>query len=212
MIRIRLSGPTRPTRPSWPRAAKALAALKSLCLGLASIAMLAAAAPAAAESTTKIGYIDIDIAVSRSQTIQAAVTGAENEQRRRQEEMEILIRRGRRSRDDLQARRSVLSEDEIRRGEARIDALLDEIELMRLEIEKNWRRITTKVMEPAVDRILATVREVGKAEGFDLIVRADVVLYGIEALDITPLVIESLDRPASPEASPALPDSPQTED
>lgn len=206
---MRLSRPTKPTRHY---AAKALPALKSLCIGLALIALLTAAAPAAAESTSKIGYIDIDIAVSRSQTIQAAVTGAENEQRRRQEEMEILIRRGRRSRDDLQARRSVLSEDEIRRGEARIDALLDEIELMRLEIEKSWRRITTQVMEPAVDRILKTVREVGKAQGFDMILRADVVLYGIEALDITPLVIESLDRPASPEASPALPDSPQTED
>ncbi len=195
-----------------PSAAKALPALKSVCLGLALLAMLAPAAPAAGESTSKIGYIDIDIAVSRSQTIQAAVTGAEAEQRRKQEEMEILIRRGRRSRDDLKARRSVLSEDEISLGEAKIDALLDEIELMRLDIEKNWRRITTNVMEPAVDRILTTVREVGKAQGFDLILRADVVLYGIEALDITPLVIESLDRPTSPEASPALPYSPQTKD
>ncbi len=145
----------------------------------------------------KIGYVDVDQVASRSRSIQDRVKTAEDPLKVKQDEMEILIRDYRKAQDDLKARRSVLSDDEARSQETKIAAMRDKLDAMKLEIDKQLRKAETEIMGPAVDRILETVRKVGKAQGYDLILRREVVLYGADALDITPQVIQQLDQEAA---------------
>lgn len=156
--------------------------------------LMIAATDAAAQTALRIGYVDVSRAAARSKSIAATVKAAEDQLRLKQEELELKVREFRRAEEELASRRSVLSADVIRTEEARVEKLRDGIELMRLDIDKRLRKTESEVMGPAVDRILQSVNEVARRQGFDLILRSDVVIYGADTLDVTPLVIQELDR------------------
>lgn len=161
----------------------------------ATLCVFAGASSArAADEGTKVGYVDVTRAASRSISISSKVAKAEEQLRVKQEELEIQLRVLKNETESFSARRSVMTEESARAEEKRLEAERDEIDLLRLEIEKLLRRTETEIMGPAVDRIIRTIQEVAKENGFDIILRNDVVLFGNEALDITPLVIEQLDK------------------
>ena len=173
---------------------------------LAAAALILLAGVARAQAPLRIGFVDLDGAKNRSTTIQRALKTVDDAIKPKDEEMQKLVADHRRTREELAAKRSVLSEGEIKKQEARIGQLRDQVETLQTEIERHLRRSSTEVVEPAVDRILETVQRVGKAKGYDLILRSDVVIYGAETHDLTPLVIQELDRPGAPaQGSPALP-------
>lgn len=151
-------------------------------------------ADAFAQSGPRIGYVDVSRAAARSKTIAATVRAAEDQLKLKQEELELKMRDYRRAQQELDSRRSVLSEDVIRSEQEKIEKMRDDLELMRLDIDKSLRKTESEVMGPAVDRILQAVNDVARNQGFDLVLRSDVVIYGADTLDITPLVIRELDR------------------
>lgn len=159
--------------------------------------MTLSGAEAFAQSGPRIGYVDVSRAAARSRTIAATVRAAEDQLKLKQEELELKLRDYRRASQELDSRRSVLSEDVIRSEEKKVEKMRDDIELMRLEIDKSLRKTESDVMGPAVDRILQAVNDVARNQGFDLVLRSDVVIYGADSLDITPLVIQQLDRSGS---------------
>lgn len=160
---------------------------------LAALIAAGLGAQAIAEGT-KIGYIDVQQCAKRSATIQDKVQAAEGDIRKKQEALEIKVGELNKVKTDLQARRSVLTPDEVEKQQKKLDGLLDELEGMRREIEKLVRKTETGVMGPAVDRIMAAAKQVGKDQGFDLIISSDIVVYGSEQTNLTPLVIRELDK------------------
>lgn len=161
---------------------------------MAMFFMASAISSSAAGENTKVGYVDVTRAASRSVSISSQVGKAEDQLKVKQEDLEIRLRELKREAESFGARRSVMTEESIRAEEKRLEEGRDAIDLLRLDIEKQLRRTETEIMGPAVDRIIRTIQEVAKENGFDLILRNDVVLFGNEALDITPLVIEKLDE------------------
>ena len=159
----------------------------------------------AAEAGGRIGFVDVALVSSLSQSIQANVKEAEAEMKNEQEKIDLLIQRYRISRAELDARRSVLSEAEFTNSQKNVRDIQDEIELRQLEVNKLLRRIESDIMGPAVDRILQSVRDVAESEGFDLVLTSEVVVHGADALNITPLVVQALDRPGAGGGSPPLP-------
>jgi outer membrane protein len=177
------------------------AGFRSAILATATLAlMIVAAAPSEADAaeSLRIGYVDVSRAAARSRSIAATVRAAEDQLKVKQEELELQVRDYRRAQEDLIGRRSVLSEDVIRAEERKVEQMRDQIELLRLDIDKRLRKTESEVMGPAVDRILKAVNDVARAQGFHLILRSDVVIYGVDTLDITPLVIQELDRGMAP--------------
>lgn len=155
--------------------------------------MFSTGSASAADKAAKIGFVDVKAAATRSTSIQGAVKDAEQKLKLKQEEIEIQIRNYRSARQDLDTRKSVLSEDEVRNQEKKIEDLRDKVDAMQLEIDKELRRTETDIMGPAVDRIIAAVKKIGKEQGYDVILTNDIVIYGAETLDITPLVVQELD-------------------
>lgn len=180
----------------------------------AMLGALALAQGVVAQGAAKIAFVDIVQASSRSQSVQKDVKVAENSQKKRQDDLDEGMREYRRLQADLAARRSALSEDEAKKQQAKIEAMSDDLEIKRLEIEKQWRKITTEVMDPAVNRVLEAVNRVAKKKGLDLVLRREVVLFGAESLDITPLVVQELDGSSAPApgASALPPATPTTQD
>lgn len=167
-----------------------------LIVALAPIWMAPGPQPAqAGPENLKVGFVDVTLASRRSQSIQKGIKAAERELKLAQEKVELQIKEYRRLGENLLARRSVLSEPEIRSQEEDLEQQREEVDQLSRDLERQLRRTETEVMEPAVDRILETVRAVAKKHDFDLILRSDVVLYAVDGMDVTALVVEELDRP-----------------
>ncbi len=175
---------------------------------LAALALLAlvAAHPAPAQDTTptRIAIVNIDEIIARSSSIGEAVRRAEGTLRERQQQVDEKMEALRQSREDLARRRSVLGEEQIRAEEEKQLRLREEIQDLQHETNKELSRIQQQAMPPEVDRIMVAVREVALREGYDMVLTAEFVLFHSERVDLTPLVVQHLDRRASqaPAAAP----------
>jgi hypothetical protein len=49
-------------------------------------------------------------------------------------------------------------------------------------------------IEPLIDAVMRIVADVGAREGYDLIVRGELVLYGRQTVDLTPAIVAEMDK------------------
>lgn len=142
----------------------------------------------------KIGFCDLDLAFSRSQSVQTVVREATESLRHHQEELDIAIVEFDAVYGELEAQRSVMSVEAINEGEARLQVERDRINSMQLQLNEEMNRAEANVMRPSVERIARVVEKIAHEEAFHFILRSDAVLYGAEIFDITPAVVAELDR------------------
>lgn len=161
------------------------------------ISFCATAFAARAQSTPRIGVVDMGLVTSRSRTIQESVRKAEDQVRPDSDRAEAKMRQMQSLRQSLADRRSVMKAEDVKEEQAKISALYDEIEELKFEINKKIKRVKDETMEPELHRVVQTVEQIAKSEGYDLILSADTVLFHTDAVDVTPLVIQALDRGAS---------------
>ena len=82
---------------------------------------------------------------------------------------------------------------------------------MNYAINKDITRIQRELMDPQVKKLMETIRALATSEGYDLILRSEDILYFNDTVDITPRVIQTLDKggaraaekPAAAEEKPA---------
>jgi outer membrane protein len=165
-------------------------------LFLAVVLGLFVSGPAMAQSKApKIGVVNVEQITRRSRSIQNAVKQAEEQVRPQQDRADAKLREMQKIRQNLSDRRSVLKQDEIDAQETRVRALREEVDDLQYEVNKKIDRIQAEVMEPEIKRIKTAVEDVARSEGYDVVLRSESVLYRSDAVDLTPLVIQALDRP-----------------
>lgn len=190
---------------------------------LLALLFCAAIIPAqAAFGAPKIGVVDVDLITRRSRSIQNAVKQAEGQVRAQSDKVDAKVSQLQTMRQNLNDRRSVLKAEDVAAEQARIDRLREEIDDLKYDVNKQIDRIQREVMEPEVKRVMKTVEDVARSEGYDLVVRAEAVLFRSDAVDLTPLVIQALDRQsgaasrveptATPEASEKKAESSDSDD
>lgn len=176
---------------------------------LFAILLLAAALPARAQTTGKIGVVDIDAVIARSKTVAEAVRKAEQTLDERRRQIEGRLAEIQKARSELDRQRSVMSAEQVQAEEEKIRRQREELDDLQYQTNKELSRIREEVMPPEVDRIIDAVKLVAEEDGYSLILPSDSVLYHIEAVDITPLVVQRLDRAGAAEAKPR-PATPQS--
>ncbi|MCE5231402.1 OmpH family outer membrane protein [bacterium] len=152
---------------------------------------------ASARAEGKIGVVDVDQIIARSRTVSEAVKKAEASMKERNDQIQSKISEMQSAQADLERRRSVLSEDQLKSEEAKILKQKEDVEDLQHETNKELARIRQQVMPPEVNRIMEAVREVAKRDGYDLVLPAETVLYSVDRINITPLVIQLLDKGGS---------------
>jgi outer membrane protein len=155
----------------------------------------------------KIGVLDFKQVTERSTSIRRMIADAEAPLAEKKRLIETKGEAFAQARRRLEARRSVLTDDQLKEEEQQLSALREEISDLQHEIDKAYERLDKEIMQPAVDRIMGIVEQVARAEGFDLVIPSEMALYHSEKADLTPLVIQTLDRQAAAEngAKPAAP-------
>lgn len=158
--------------------------------------LVAGSAPAVQAAETKAGVVDVAEVTRRSSSIQSSVNKAESQVQERQNEVEVKMDALQKKRSELSSRRSILSEEQISKQESELLKLREEIDDLQHEINKQLTRIQSEIMDPEVERVMKAVKAVAKREGYDIVVRAETTLYFSDAVDLTPLVVKELDKPA----------------
>ncbi len=169
---------------------------------LFAILLLAAALPARAQTTGKIGVVDIDAVIARSKTVAEAVRKAEQTLDERRVQIEGRLAEIQKARSELDRQRSVMSAEQVQAEEEKIRRQREELDDLQYQTNKELSRIREEVMPPEVDRIIDAVKIVAQEDGYALILPSDSVLFHIDSVDITALVVQKLDRAGAAEAKP----------
>jgi len=138
----------------------------------------------------------MDIVLQQSHAVQEHVGRIEDQLQSRKKEIERKTAEYSRLREGLERQDSLLSDEEKANRRRRIQELKTEIEDLQYEANRHLRQSESGVIEPVLDAVMATVRQVGEREGYDLILRGELVLYGDPAHDLTDRVIQELDAKA----------------
>ncbi len=142
----------------------------------------------------RVGFVDIEIVLGSSQAIRNIMTGVDAELARLSSEIDRKEREVRRLRGSLQQQGSILSEAERQRRQQEALDLMSEVEEMDLQFRRRVRQAQQSTIDPLLEEVIRIIGEVGRDEGFDLIVRGEMVLYGRSTADLTPVVIQEIDK------------------
>lgn len=165
---------------------------KPLIVALVLCCMLVPTAVRA--QSTKIGVVDVDRIVAESKTVSAAVTKTQDSVKKTNDEIQAKYKELESARADLERRRSVLSEEQAKSEEDRLTRKEEEIKDLAYAADKEMARVRQKVMDPEFKRIMSAVEEIAKRDGYDLILPTRAALYHADKIDITPMVIQLLDK------------------
>lgn len=174
-------------------------------LGLILLMVGIGPAPVAAQGSgpSKIGYVDIEEVTKSANFIKNMLSGIEATAAERQKSLEAKQDEYERIRKEIQAKGAVAGESEQESLRKQARDVLNQIDEETYQLNNYLKRVEKEKMDPALDRVLEVVKAIGGEEGFDLILRAETVLYGSGAANITDKVIARLNREAVSEGSAA---------
>lgn len=145
----------------------------------------------AAQERVKIGFIDIQRAISESQAgkrakekFQAQVKKAEAELLKEKQELERL-------KSDLDKKGPLLRDDERRNLEADLQKRYVNYQRSMTDYQQHLRQREGEMTGDILKELEKIVSEVGKAEKFTLILERSQILYSDQGIDITNKVIEA---------------------
>lgn len=150
----------------------------------------------ASDEPVRIGIVDLDQAVTSTDEGKQARDEFERKKREAEAKLQPLQERGQEMLKEFEAKRFVLSDDALREKQLDIAELRNQIENKRREIQGQLEVDRERLVGPLRDKLVSIVEEVGRKEGFSLIINRNTpgVMYSREALDITDLVIERFNK------------------
>jgi outer membrane protein len=158
--------------------------------GLVLVFLLLSSTWAAAQERVKIGFIDVQRAISESQSgkrakdrFQAQVKKAEGDMLKEKQEIERL-------KNDLDKKGPLMKEEERRNMEADLQKRYVNYQRTAGDYQQELRQKESDMMADILKELEGIVNEVGKAEKFTLILERSQILYSDQGIDITNRVIE----------------------
>jgi outer membrane protein len=159
---------------------------------LTMVFVLALSTYAFAQDSVKIGYVDMQQALNESAAGKEAKTDLEKMVNERQAKIDEKIAMRDKLVAEIEKQSVVLSDDAKRQKQDELEKLGREVERLvsdsNAELQKQQREMELEIVKD-LDTIL---NDIGKGEGYTLILPAEVILYSVEGIDITDEVIKKL--------------------
>ncbi len=165
--------------------------LKQWMIILIAIAVMAVGLGAKKGDGLKIGIVDLDQAVSTTKEGKAARDELERKKREAESILQPMIEEFQAKVKDFESQQFVLSDDARRKRELDLQELRGQIENKQKGLQSQLEIDRERLVGPLRTKLLEIVSDVGKDEGFSLILmrNAPGLMYSREALDATDLVI-----------------------
>jgi outer membrane protein len=142
----------------------------------------------------KIGYIDMQKALNESEAGKKAKTELEQMVKERQVKIDAKVALRDKLVAELEKQSVVLSEDALRQKQDELDLLTREIERMasdaRVELEKSQRELELDIVKD----LEGIITKIGKEGEYIIILPAEIILFSVEGIDMTDLVIQKLNE------------------
>lgn len=142
----------------------------------------------------RVAFVDIEVVLGQSRAIRSIMSSIDDELAQKSADIDQKRRQARRIQLSLEQQGAVLSDQERRKREQQAIDLLSEVDELEYRFEREVRDRQRDVVEPLLEQVILTIGDVGRRQEFDLIVRGEMVLYGRSAADLTPAVIEEIDK------------------
>jgi outer membrane protein len=189
-------------------------AIKSRVVGVCMMAAGAAfAALPAAAAEPKIGVVDFQRLAIESPQGKAVMESMRAEFAPRERTLQAQGQAVKAKEEKLQKDGATMSEEQRARAEKELRDGARDFERARGELQDDETARRNEELSRLQRTIVEEVRTYGKAQGFDLILAQEGVIYNASASDITPAVLTALQArggSAAPAKAPAPPAKPQT--
>lgn len=148
---------------------------------------------AATNDPVKIGFVDVEKVLASVDKGKAAREELERKRSEAEERLRPIVEQLEAIQKELQAKQFVMSEDALRAKQLDMAELKNRYETKAKEEEGQFKVDQQRLIGPLLERLEAVIKEVGRDNGFSVIMRLDApsVVYSREALDVTDLVVES---------------------
>lgn len=159
-----------------------------------------AQAPSAAPATLRIGYVDLQRVLVRSQAGVAAREQLEREKAQMQRDMDARRQEIETLRDELEKKGSLLSADARREKEETIERKRRDAARLADDYQRDLVRKEQQVLARLQQELAVVIERLGKRKGYYMIVerRGAVVLYAAPEADLTDEVVRAYDQESGP--------------
>lgn len=147
------------------------------------------------EAPARVAFVDVEMLIEESQAIRRALDRIDEEMAALARDIDAKEREFRRLRFDLDRQERVLSGEERERRREELTALQDEIGRMQFQFDQELRGRERQI-EPVLQKVMEIVADVADRDGYDVVFRGEVVIYGRQSANITAAVAAELDRRA----------------
>lgn len=185
--------------------------MNTLLAALAPAALLVAA-PAAAQTPTRVGVIEVQRIVQDSAMgkeslarVQKAQAGKQDELAKRQKELRDMEQK-------IQEQNKTLSEDALEKLNKDYQSRALEMKRFQDDAQRELEELQRRELGELEKKVMPVIQQVSKEEGYQLVFNKfqSGLLYADEAVDLTDKVITKFNSalataPAKPEAKPAAP-------
>jgi outer membrane protein len=164
-----------------------------ILLLLALVALLGWAT-GAQDEPIKIGVVDMDQALNSTEQGKAAREELSRKQREAEAEVQPLAERFRNLQEELKGKKYVLSDEALFEKQVELAELQNRIDNKIKELQGQLKIDSGRLEAPLRAKLVEIVEEIGKDQGFTLILARGTALYTREAIDITDQVVASFDK------------------
>ncbi len=161
---------------------------------LAAVAMLAAV-PAKAQ-TVKIGYVDLQQALSETNDGKAIKSKLERLLKDKQREFDKMQDDVKRIKDEIETQGAMMKEDLRRNKMQDYQKKMVELQEFYMGNQKELADKEAELTKPLLDRFDKVLKQIGRDEGFTLILPSAAVVYGQPSLDLTARLIQMINSGA----------------
>ncbi len=144
----------------------------------------------------KIAVVDLDQAINATDQGKKAREELSHKQRDAESQLKPMLEKGKGMADELQSKRFVLSQEALYQKQLDLAELENQVRNKKAELEGQFKVDYERLLAPLRTKLLDIVQEIGKTEGFSLILERGTngLIYSKEALDITDQVIQKFNK------------------
>lgn len=158
------------------------------------VASLLLCAPADAQQQGRVGIVDIQRVLLQSKAGKKARASLEKEFQKKQRILDEKGRQYERMEKDFTKNLSVMNEDTLKRKSKDLEVAKKELVREREDFSDDLRRDQEELRVKFSKEIQNVVNEIGKSEGYSVILAKSGVLFVADGVDITEKVIDLHDR------------------
>ena len=147
-----------------------------------------------AEDLDKVGYVDMDRVFDEYTETQKASQELNKDITARRKEITKLENEITSLREELNTQEALLSKEERLKRAQEINQKIFDLQKYVRDVEMDLARKEETMTKKLITAIYNVVQEIGRKEGYTLILRKDSILYGGEGMDLTDEVIKVLNK------------------